>query len=151
MGHRRASWFIQPGGTAMRFRDVRSALVIIGILAVSPATLSAQGPAASPAFDGKYIGTATLTRGGGGTTACSTINSVDMTITGGQVVLNENHFNFGRLTYRGSVGAAGEVSVSRQTSRSLFTVSGTIHDNVFTGNRVGGTWGCYYKYEMAKG
>jgi hypothetical protein len=113
--------------------------------------LSAQGPAASPAFDGKYVGTATLTREGRGTTACSTINSVDMTITGSQVVLNENHFNFGRVTYWGSVDAAGEVSVSHPVSQSIFTVSGTIHDNVFTGNRVSGTWGCYYKYEMAKG
>ena len=73
----------------MRFRDVRSALAIIGILAVSPATLSAQGPAASPAFDGKYVGTATLTREGHGPGACSTIKSVDMTITGGRVVFNE--------------------------------------------------------------
>jgi hypothetical protein len=142
----------------MKFRDVRSALVIIGMLAVSPATLSAQGPAASPAFDGKYVGTATLTREGHGTGACSTINSVDMTITSGQVVFNENHPNFGLVTYRGSVDAAGEVSVSHQIKalspsrrQNIFTVSGTIHDNVFTGQRVGGTWGCYYKYEMAKG
>ena len=141
----------------MRFRDVRSALAIIGILAVSPATLSAQGPAASPAFDGKYVGTATLTREGHGTGACSTIKSVDMTITGGQVVFNENHFNFGLVTYRGSVDAAGKVSVSHEiktptpTGQSISTVSGAIHDNVFTGNRVGGTWGCYWKYKMAKG
>jgi hypothetical protein len=44
MGHRRASWFIQPGGAAMRFRDVRSALIIIGILAGVACNLVGTGP-----------------------------------------------------------------------------------------------------------
>jgi len=52
----------EPGGTAMRFRGLLGALVILSALAVPAATSSAQGPAAPMAFDGKYVGTATLTQ-----------------------------------------------------------------------------------------
>jgi hypothetical protein len=80
-----------------------------------------------------------------------------MTINGGQVVIHDIHFTAGERTYRGSVNAAGEVSASRQIEASrpnvgqtIFTVSGTIHDNVFTGQLQHGRWGCQYRFEMAK-
>jgi hypothetical protein len=46
------------GGTAMRFRGLLGALVILSALAVAAASSSAQGPAAPMSFDGKYVGTA---------------------------------------------------------------------------------------------
>jgi hypothetical protein len=142
----------------MMFRGFPTAWVILATLAVPTATSSAQEPAAPTAFDGKYVGTATLTREGRGGGGCGTIKSVDMTIAGGQVVIHEIQFNGGKPTYRGSVNAAGEVSASRQIEappsnvrQGIFTVSGTIHDNVFTGQRLHGRWGCDYRFEMAKG
>jgi hypothetical protein len=82
------------------------------LLAIAACTLAAptvaQIPApATTAFDGKYVGTATLTGVAG---ACVTITSVDMTIEGGQVVVREIPFNGGPWTFRGTVNAAGEIS-----------------------------------------
>jgi len=137
------------------FRGFLAALVILATLAVPAATSSAQEPVAPTAFDGKYVGTAVPTWGGGG---CHTIKSVDMTINGGQVVIHDIRFTGGERTYRGSVNAVGEVSAYRQKEaprpnvrQSFFTVSGTIHDNVFTGQLLHGRWGCQYRFEMAKG
>jgi hypothetical protein len=130
-------------------------MVVLIALAVTAATSSlTQGPAAPTAFDGKYVGTATITRG----VSCSAITSVDMTITGGQVVIHEILSDGGAQTYRGSVNPAGEVSASRRSKalstdvgQSTFTVSGAIHDKVFTGQRVHGRRGCQHSIEMVKG
>lgn len=118
----------------MRFRGFLSTLMILSALAVPTATSSAQGPASPTAFDGKYVGTATLTHEHRDYEFCYTIRSMRMTITGGQVVM---HDNGGRATYRGSVNAAGEVSAT--TLDHLVIVSGTIHDKAFTGQ-------CQYKH-----
>ena len=143
----------------MRFRGLLGALVILTALAVAAATSSAQGLAAPTAFDGKYLGTATLTsepHWGGG---CEAVRSVDMTITGEQVVIHEVYYDGAGQTYRASVNAAGEVSASFQALARptnnipcTFTVSGTIHDKVYTGQRVRdpGREGCYYSVQMVK-
>jgi hypothetical protein len=138
----------------MKLRGFLTALVILGALAGPAATSSAQEPAAPTAFDGKYVGTGTLMHGAGG---CNSIRSVDMTITGGQVVIHEIHFDGAGPVYRGSVNAAGEVSASRQSKaiatdgQNFFIVSGIIKDKVFTGQRLRGTAsrGCSYSFEMA--
>jgi hypothetical protein len=133
-----------------------AALVILSALAVPTATSSAQGPAAPMAFDGKYVGTATPTRSPHSSLVCVTITSVDMTITGEQVVIHEVYYNGAGRTYRASVNGAGEVSASFQSKAlptdivpSTFTVSGTIHDKVYTGQRLRGH--CYYSVQMVKG
>ena len=104
------------------------------------------------AFDGKYLGTAALA----GSTIrsrgdCATVTSVDMTITGGQVVIHEIRFEGYKVVYQGMVNTAGEVSASRQSKvppYSVVPVSGTVHDKAFTG--VAGDQHCYYKLEMSK-
>jgi hypothetical protein len=81
-------------------------LVTIAAFALTmPAAAQAPTPAMT-GFDGKYIGTATIS--GGRATACRTITSVDMTITGGQVVIHQSNFNGGTAIFRGSVNAGGE-------------------------------------------
>jgi hypothetical protein len=90
---------------AMRFPGLSSALIIFNTLVVPAVTSRAQAPAAPKGFDGKYVGTATLTHG----VSCPAINSVDMTITGGQAVIHETHLDGAGLTYLGSVNAAGEL------------------------------------------
>ena len=138
----------------MRFGSVVGALVILGASAMPAATLSAQEPAG---FDGQYLGSATLTHGGGG---CSVIRSVDMTVTGAQVVVREIHLNGGAYTYRGSVSGVGEVSAVYQSKAlptdvgpSAFTVSGTIHEKAFTGQRRHGVGksACFFNIELIKG
>jgi hypothetical protein len=132
----------------MRFRGFASTLVILSALAVPAATSSAQEPAPATAFDGKYVGTATSTYAHD-VAFCIVIRSIGMTITGGQVRIHEL-LPSGGGTYRGSVNAAGEVSASGQSTRHFITVSGTIHDNVFTGQRLDGArWGCQYSVQMA--
>jgi hypothetical protein len=142
----------------MRFRSVLSTLVILGAAAMSAATSSAQGPAAPPAFDGKYVGTARQTtsspRGD-----CWPITSVEMTVTGPQVVMSENHLN-GAFTYRGSVNGAGEVSAVYESKAARpeaypgdYYIYGTIHDKVFTGERRHGSGGrasCSFRVELTK-
>src|SRR5208282_3881254 len=118
----------QPRGTA---NEVSGALLILSALAVPAATSSAQAPAPATAFDGKYVGTATPTFAHDAG-FCIVIRSIGMTITGGQVRIHEL-LSSGGGHYRGSVNAAGEVSAISLTQRA--TVSGTIHDNVFTGQR----------------
>ena len=135
------------------FRSLLGAVVILSALTEPTATSSAQGPAAPTAFDGKYVGTATHT--GGRADGCATLTSVDMTITGGQVVIHETYFNGGRSIFRGSVNTAGEVSAFFFREKSLPTnvgptvdsLSGTIHDKVFAGLHVNGYW-CYYSVQM---
>jgi hypothetical protein len=134
----------------MRFRGCPGALVILSALAVPAATSSAQGPAAPTTFDGKYVGTAAPTYGYDAA-FCSGIRSIDMTITGGQVRVHEllSSGNWG--TYGGNINAAGEVSASRQMENNYWlSLSGTIHDNVFTGQRLDrARWGCQYSVQMA--
>jgi hypothetical protein len=108
------------------------------------------------ALDGKYVGTATLTRDRSHVGGCPTITSVDMTITGEQVVIHEAFSNGPGRTYRASVNGAGEVSASFQSKAlptdiipSTFTVSGTVHDKVYTGQRLRGA--CHWSVQMVKG
>jgi hypothetical protein len=143
------------GRTAVRFLGFLGAL-IVGTVAAPAAISSVQGPPEPTAFDGKYVGTAALTRAAG---ACRTITSVDMTITGGQVVIHLKYFNTeGRSTYVGTVNGAGEVSASREVQAHVgyghwITISGIIRDKVFTGSRTSGassTRSCFYSFEMLK-
>ena len=134
----------------MRFpRFLFSSLVTLGALT---ATSLAQAPAAPTAFDGKYVGAATLTHGN--ESGCRTITSVDMTIRGGQVVIHLIYFNTeGRSTYSGSVNSAGKVSASREIYGFLITISGIIRDNVFTGARTAAGSSrnsCFYSFEMKR-
>jgi hypothetical protein len=90
---------------------IRLLLTVVACALATPA--AAQAPAPTTAFDGKYIGVATLTTG---VPECSAITSVHMTIAGGQVVIHVIRLqSSGRGTFRGSVNAAGEVSASRET------------------------------------
>jgi hypothetical protein len=116
------------------------ARILFTIAACMVATsAAAQTPAAmTTAFDGKYVGTATLTGVAG---ACGTITSVDMTIKGGQVVVREIPFNGGPWTFRGTVNAAGEISTYLWTSwegRLVNNLSGKIEDKVFIGRHLHG-------------
>jgi hypothetical protein len=125
----------------MSFRGFRSALVILSALAMP---VAAQAPApATTAFDGRYVGTATQS---GGRADCFVIVSVDMAITGGQVIVHENQLNGVSKIFQGSVNATGEVSTSsyRPTVDSL---SGTIRDKVFAGQHSHGYW-CYTASKM---
>jgi hypothetical protein len=128
----------------MRFRGFLSALVILCATTV-PAAAQAPAPAAT-AFDGKYVGTATLI-GGKYPLTCWAISSMDMTITGGHVGIHAIRPTGGEPTLRGSVNAAGEVSASLQIGPKFFTTSGVIHDKVFAGHRLAGTQ-CDWRVEM---
>ena len=66
----------------MRFRGYLSALVILSALA-APAAAQTPTPATT-AYDGKYVGTGTITHENPSAGYCRTITSVDMTITGGE-------------------------------------------------------------------
>jgi hypothetical protein len=114
---------------------IRLLLTIVACALATPA--AAQAPAPTTAFDGKYIGVATLTSG---VPECDAITSVHMTIAGGQVVIHAILLHSsGRGTFRGSLNAAGEVSASRQTKdprAPYVNLYGTVHDNMFTGHRV---------------
>jgi hypothetical protein len=70
----------------MRFRGFLGVLICLSVTAI-PAVAQAPAPATT-AFDGTYIGTATAT-GGRYPLTCVTINSMYMTITGGQVAIHE--------------------------------------------------------------
>jgi len=120
-------------------------------------TDSAGGRAGSRGHDdlhGRYVGSVTVA-GGRISNWCDSIPYVDMTITGGRVVIHEILSNGIRPTFRGTVNAAGEVSTSRwlevpPTSNASVTVdslSGTLHDKVFSGQLLYGYW-CYWKVHM---
>lgn len=131
----------------MSFRGFLSALAILCAL-TAPAT--AQGSHASAtAFDGKYVGTGTVT-GGGRTDNCYPILNADMTITGGQVVIHETQSDGATVTFGGSLNAAGEVSGSfcRRGLAACTRLAGTIHDKVFEGSQAHGYW-CYFNVRMA--
>ena len=102
----------------MRFPGLSSAWIIFNTLVVPAATSTAQAPAAPKGFDGKYVGTATLTHG----VSCPVIKSGDMTITGEQVVINETHLDGASLSYLGSVNAAGELSASYESNKGRFSI-----------------------------
>jgi hypothetical protein len=110
-----------------------------------PALAQAPAPTAT-AFDGRYVGSATVT--GGRATGCSTITTVDMTINGGQVVIHEILFNGGAWTFRGRVNAAGEISTSQSWDARLVDIlSGKIEDKVFIGRHLFGYW-CAWTVHM---
>jgi hypothetical protein len=110
----------------------------------TPAAAQAPTPTTT-AFDGKYVGTATVGRGRA-TTTCWAINSMNMAITGGQVVIHATRFTGNEPTLRGSVNTAGEVLASLQIGSYFFSMSGTIHDKVFTGQQLVGQ--CYWSVQM---
>ena len=124
------------------FGRPRTLLAIAACMLMTP--VAAQAPTTT-AFDGKYVGTATVGRGRA-TTTCWAINSMDMTITGGQVVIHAIRFTGNEPTLRGSVNTAGEVLASLQIGSYFFFMSGTIHDKVFTGQRLVAQ--CYYSVQM---
>ena len=80
-----------------------------------------------------------------------------MTITASQVTIREIDPTGRGPTYTGSVNAAGEVSASFQSKQlptdiggaNVFTVSGTIRDKTFTGQRVH-LPNCYFNVQMIK-
>ena len=114
------------------FGRSRIVLTMAASAVAMPAASQAPAPTTT-AFDGKYVGTATIGRGRA-TTTCWAINSMDMTITGGQVVIHENRPNGDEPTLRGSVNTAGEVLALRQSDyrRVHFgTILGAVHDGVF--------------------
>ena len=123
-------------------------------LSVPNVTVTAQGPAATTVFDGKYVGTATL-EAGKDPADCLTTSSMDMTIAGGQVLIHADGampFNNGltaKLTFQGSVNAAGEISASASTPAGLRTLTGTIRDKVFSGRRLAAKI-CHYTIQMVK-
>ena len=131
----------------MGYAAFPSALVILSAL---PVPAVAQAPAPTPtAFDGKYVGTATLT-GGRGVPSCSTLTLVDMTITGGQVVIHEMVSNGHIWNLYGNVNAAGEVSTTWAPKNfpTVDSLSGIIHDKAFTGLHRHGYW-CYWNVHMS--
>jgi len=135
----------------MRYRIVVTTLVVVCGLMLGNAKLSAQAPSA---FDGKYLGTATQLAARGNPN-CAVIKSMDMTITGGRVIVHENDATGGRDTYRGGVDASGQVSTTHvgkndtyDSASSSFFVNGAISNNVFTGQRTHDR--CIYSVSMAK-
>ena len=114
---------------------------------------TAQGSAATAVFDGKYVGTAGLADGP--SAYCLAIESVDMTIAGGQVLIhadNPDGVTAPKLTFQGSVNAAGEVSAStpaRQRAAWSGPLTGTIRDKVFSVRRLLEN-ACCYRIQMVK-
>jgi hypothetical protein len=128
---------------------IRISLTIAACAMATAAVAQAPAPATT-AFDGIYIGTATIAAGSR-VSGCSTVTSVDMTIAGGQVVIHEALFQGGSQTFRGSANAAGEVSTFQPTSwgaRLVDSLSGKIEDKVFTGRHMHGYW-CHWSVQMA--
>ena len=81
---------------------------------------------------------------------------MDMTIAGGQVLIHadgampwNNGLTAPKLTFQGSVDAAGEISVSASTPAGLRTLTGTIRDKVFSGRRLAAKI-CHYTIQMVK-
>jgi hypothetical protein len=133
----------------MRLRSFLNALIILGALAM-PAAAQAPTPATT-AYDGKYVGTATVTAGPYAE-SCSAIKSMDMTIAGGRVVIHQTGLSGPGPTYRGSINAAGEVFASFEDPQpsngpTIITVSGTIHNNSFKGVKMRGRY-CHFNVEM---
>ena len=128
-------------------RIMVSPLMLLTMAACAP-TIPAgtEAPATTTAFDGKYIGTATQS-GGWAILGCGTMRSVDMAITGGQVVIHESPLKGGGRTYQGSVNIVGEVLALSQTP-TMDTLSGTVHDKVFAGHHLVGKW-CDWSLQMA--
>jgi hypothetical protein len=86
---------------------------------------TAQGSAATTAFDGKYVGTAALAYGEAA--YCREIESADMTIAGGQVLIhadNPDGVTAPKLTFQGNVNAAGVVSASTPSGPLIGTIRG---------------------------
>jgi hypothetical protein len=142
---------IRRAGGRLRKAIMFRRFMVLAIAACALATpAAAQTPTpATTAFDGKYVGTATSTGGGRGPDICGTVTSVDMTITGGQVVIHEVMFNGRGSIYRGSVNAAGEISAFQyQEPYSTYVMFfGAIREKVFAGQRVIGHV-CYYSVQM---
>jgi hypothetical protein len=125
-------------------------IVLWTIAACMLTTAVAAQPAAptTTAFDGRYVGTATVT-GGWAALSCFAVPYADMTITGGQVVIHEIQYHGGTLSFQGSVDAAGQVSAYNcRNGLTCTSLSGTIHGRVFEGRSVTGHW-CYFNVRMA--
>jgi len=114
------------------------------LISLAEPLLAASAQSPTP-FDGKYTGTATQSGGARKGSNCPVISGVDMTVAAGRVVIHEITFNGGHATYDGAVNPAGEVSASQNRS----TISGSIRNNTFTGQRARGR--CYFNIEMTKG
>jgi hypothetical protein len=63
-----------------------------------PAASQAPSPATT-GFDGRYVGTATVTGGGHAGENCFPILYADMTISGGQVVIHEIQYRGGTVSF----------------------------------------------------
>ena len=72
------------GTKVSMFSRARALLTFVACALATP--VAAQAPAPTTAFDGIYVGTATITRDQG---VCIAIPRVDMTIAGGQVIIHE--------------------------------------------------------------
>jgi len=131
----------------MRSLGFLSILVILSAAAI-PAAAQALA-SGTTAFDGKYIGKATLT-GGRGVLSCATLTSVDMAITGGQVVIHEPVSNGHTRNLYGNVNVTGEVSTTWSPKKfpTVDSLSGIIRDKAFTGLHRHGYW-CYWNIHMA--
>ena len=131
------------------FGWARILLTIVGCVLVTPVAAQAPGAGATT-FDGKYVGTATITNEPRYGSSCALIRAVEMTITGGQVMIHEILVTGAERILHVNVSEAGEVSASLPRA----TVSGTIRDKVFTGQRLfsggGGRGHCSYSLQMTK-
>jgi hypothetical protein len=133
--------------TTMQFGGFLSALAILCAL-TAPATAQAPTPSTT-AFDGHYVGTATVTGGGHAGENCFPILHADMTITRGQVVIHTTKSDGATVTFGGSLNAAGEVSAYNCCKGlTCASLSGTIHDRGFEGRKVTRYW-CYFNVRMA--
>jgi hypothetical protein len=134
---------------------IRLLLTITAYALTTPVPAQAPAPTTT-AFDGKYVGSATETGGGRALETCAIIVSEEMIITRGEVIIHEILTQNGQPIFRGSINAAGEVSASHSFKGTGLTpgtrfeiISGTVHDNVFEGQRRWGYW-CYDTLRMQK-
>jgi hypothetical protein len=99
---------------------------IAACMLATPVAAQSLAPTAR-AFDGSYIGTATLTHEPRESSGCAL------------------------TTYPGNVNEAGEVSalLQRQGPVSVISVTGNIHENLFTGQRRLGSF-CSHNIQMTK-
>ena len=129
--------------------------IALGTIAACMLATPVAAHAPATVFDGKYVGMATV-EPAKDPADCLTTNPMDMTIAGGQVLIHadgampwNNGLTAPKLTFQGSVDAAGEISVSASTPAGLRTLTGTIRDKVFSGRRLAAQI-CHYTIHMVK-
>ena len=128
--------------------------IALGTIAACMLATPVAAHAPATVFDGKYVGMATV-EPAKDPADCLTTNPMDMTIAGGQVLIHADGampFNNGltaKLTFQGSVNAAGEISASASTPAGPRTLTGTIRDKVFSGRRLAAKI-CHYTIQMVK-